>query len=94
MSRGRPKESIPEPILKYKQEFVSSEGIKSTWYWDKTKYPNGPYKVTTSYPEGYKSEEEERQLKNKKLPKTQRRYLNPETGKEVSYGRAKQLGLI
>lgn len=94
MSRGRPKESIPEPILKYKQEFVSSEGIKSTWHYDKTKYPNGPYKVETSYPKDYKSEEEVRQDKNKKLPKTKRRYLNPETGKEVSYGRAKQLGLI
>jgi hypothetical protein len=29
-----------------------------------------------------------------KLPKTKRRYINPKTGKEVAYSRAKELGII
>ena len=92
--RGRPKEEPLKIILKYKQEFVDSDGAKTTWYWDKEKHPRGPYKVTVSYPDGFEDEETKRIKQNRKLPKTQRRYLNPQTGKEVSYGRAKQLKLI
>ncbi len=53
----------------------------------------GPYKVTIDYPKDYTSLEEDRKLKNKKTPKTKRRFINPETGKEVSYQRAKALGI-
>jgi hypothetical protein len=42
------------------------------------------------YPKGTKTFEQMQEL----LPKTRRRYLNPETGKDVAYTRAKELGLV
>jgi hypothetical protein len=42
------------------------------------------------YPKGTKTFEQIQEA----LPKTKRRYLNSETGKDVAYTRAKELGLI
>ena len=42
----------------------------------------------------YTSDAEDLKLKNKKLPKTKQRFINPKNGKEVSYQRAKELGII
>ena len=36
----------------------------------------------------------EKRVQKKSLPKTKQKYLNPKTGKEVGYVRAKNLGLI
>ena len=41
------------------------------------------------YPKGTKTFEQIQEA----LPKTKRRYLNPETGKEIGWLRYKQLGL-
>jgi len=46
--------------------------------------------VDISYPSTYVSFDDEQA----ELPPTQRKYLNPNNGKWVAYGRAKQLGLI
>ena len=58
MSRGRPSEQV-EVKRKYKlvfHEFPTKPelGETSTWYFDLDKAPNGPYKVETTYPKGFK----------------------------------------
>ena len=58
MGRGRPVENI-EKKTKYNlvfHEYPSKPelGETSTWYFDDKKAPNGPYKVETTYPKGYK----------------------------------------
>lgn len=93
-TRGRPKEAEAKPVLKYKQVFTNSEGVKTIWHWDKTKFPNGPIKVETQFPQGWESETQKVEKQNKKLPKTKRKYFNPSNGKMVGYARAKSLGLI
>ena len=50
--------------------------------------------VSIHYPKNYTSDAEDLKLKNKKLPKTKQRFINPKNGKEVSYQRAKELGII
>jgi hypothetical protein len=90
--KGRPKQTEPTPLLIYKQEFINKDGVKSTWFWDKTRFANGPYKVSISYPDGWISDEDARHKRNKKLPKHKQKYLNPKTGKEISYQRYIQLG--
>jgi hypothetical protein len=61
--RGRPAESPAVVLDKFERtyyEFANEkyqhEGTKSTWYYDKSKTQNGPYKVETTYPKGYKHE--------------------------------------
>ena len=59
--RGRPAE-VPAVVLdkfertyyEFANEKYQHEGTKSTWYYDKSKTANGPYKVETTYPKGYK----------------------------------------
>ena len=58
MSRGRPSEQT-EVKTKWEQVFheVPSKpelGETTTWYYDITKYKNGPYKVETTFPKGVK----------------------------------------
>jgi hypothetical protein len=58
MNRGRPAENI-ERKTKYNlvfHEYPSKPelGETSTWYFDESKAPNGPYKVETTYPKGFK----------------------------------------
>ena len=86
MSRGRPSLEEPKARTKYTQEFVDTEGNKSTFYYDFDRYPGGLYKVEV--------DEVEIEIKNEDLPLTQRKFLNPANGKMVGYGRAKQLKLI
>jgi len=90
MSRGRP--SLEEPVrrTKYTQEFIDAEGNVYTWHYDVDKFANGPWKVDVVEAVIEESFEE----KNARLPKTQRKYFNPENQKWVGYGRAKQLKLI
>ena len=61
--RGRPAESPAVILDKFERtyyEFVNEkyqhEGTKSTWYYDKSKSQNGPYKVEITYPKGHKHE--------------------------------------
>jgi hypothetical protein len=60
MSRGRPSEEV-KIITKYTQVFNDIEsnpelGEITTFYYDKKKFKNGPYKVEVTYPKGFKSE--------------------------------------
>ena len=82
-----------EPKDYFTHTFKTKEGIVSTWYYEKDRMNLGLYKVTIDYPKNYTSLEEDRKLQNKKTPKTKRRFVNPKTGKEVSYQRAKALGI-
>jgi hypothetical protein len=82
-----------EPKDYFTRIFKTKEGIVSTWYYEKDHLNLNPFKVIIDYPKDYTSLEEDRKLSNKKIPKTKRRFINPETGKEVSYQRAKTLGI-
>lgn len=96
--RGRPKE-IPqvEAPRKFKREYIDDEGIRHVWRYnlDITEY--GPIEVELFYPNNYKpifEKLEEQQQINSKIPLKYQTFLNPKNGKQVAYGRAKQLGLI
>ncbi len=77
-----------EPRSVYELEMEEEDGIVSIWKYDKSKSLYGPYETITKYPPGYNF------YPNRKIPKTKKKYLNPKTGKEVSYARAKTLGLV
>ena len=100
--RGRPKEQPPQEVLrKYSREFTDAEGVKTIWKYDLDRFANGPVEVDIVYPKDWISYEDRakkakklaKQL-NGKVPKSKMKYLNSDTGKMVSYGRAKQLGII
>lgn len=82
-----------EPKDYFTRTYKTKDGVVSTWYYEKNKMDLGLYKVTIDYPKNYTSLEEDRKLQNKKTPKTKRRFINPKTGKEISYQRAKALGI-
>jgi len=98
IKRGRPSKIQIETAaaealatsIKFERTFNNEDGSIDVWKYDMNKNPNGPYETITSYPKGTKTFEQIQEL----LPKTKRRYLNPETGKDVAYTRAKELGLI
>lgn len=75
---------------KFERRYVGEDGSIEVWKYDVRKNSNGPYETTIEYPKGTKTFEQIQEA----LPKTKRRYLNPETGKDVAYTRAKELGLI
>jgi len=88
--RGRPVETKPEEqSTKFTREITFSDKVKQVWTYDLTKFKRGPVSVEIFYPSNYVSLDDEQ----KEFPPTQRKYLNPHTGKWVAYGRAKQLGL-
>lgn len=79
--------------LKFKDVF-EVDGIKTTWTYDLKKNPHGPMSVDIQYSRNYKSDAELIEEENKKLPKTKRKYWNPDSDSYVSYARAKQLKLV
>ena len=79
---------VLEPRSVYELEMEDEDGTVSIWKYDKKKNPNGPYQTITKYPPGHNF------YPDAKIPKTKKKYLNPKTGKEVSYARAKTLGLV
>ena len=79
---------VLEPRSVYELEMEDEDGTVSIWKYDKKKNPNGPYQTTIKYPPGHNF------YPDAKIPKTKKKYLNPKTGKEVSYARAKTLGLV
>lgn len=83
-----------EPKEYITRVYKEKTGVTHTWYFEKDKLNLGPYKVTIDYPKSYTSDTEDKKQANKKLSKTKRRFINPKNGKEVSYQRAKQLGLV
>ena len=61
--RGRPAEAPAVVLDKFERTFFEfaneqyqKEGYKTTWFYDKAKSQNGPYKVEVTYPKGYKHE--------------------------------------
>jgi hypothetical protein len=72
----------------YDLEMQNDDGTTSIWKYNKKKNPYGPYQTIVKYPVGYSF------YPDAKIPKSKQKYTNPKTGKEVSYARAKNLGLI
>jgi hypothetical protein len=86
--------------MKSKKVYQNEDGSTSIWEYDTAVRTNGPISVT-EYPAGHKAGEaitvevtEPKKTSSEKVSKTKMKYLNPATGKEVGYVRAKNLGLI
>tara|TARA_R110000868_G_scaffold82871_3_gene233818 strand:+ start:203 stop:451 length:249 start_codon:yes stop_codon:yes gene_type:complete len=68
-------------------------GIK-TIYTYQDSIVNGMQSVEIEYPKGYLDKFAKEQERADNLPKTKRLYFNPATGKDVSYARARAIGLL
>ena len=69
-------------------------GIVTTYTYAGNSIVNGILKAEFEYPKGYLDQFSKKQKRQDNLPKTKRLYLNPATGNEVSYARARALGLL
>jgi len=69
-------------------------GIITTYTYAGNSIVNGIIKAEFEYPKGYLEQFSKKQKCQDNLPKTKRLYLNPATGNEVSYARAKALKII
>ena len=69
-------------------------GIKTTYTYRKDSVVSGIEKAEFEYPKEYLEEFAKKEKYQKNLPKTKQMFLNPKTGREVSYYRAKALGLV
>jgi len=69
-------------------------GITTTYTYRGKSIATGIEKAEFDYPKGYLEQFGRDQKRVDNLPKTKRLYLNPATGREVSYSRALSLGLL
>jgi len=69
-------------------------GITTTYTYNTNSIVSGIVKAEFEYPKGYLEQFDKKQKQHDNLPKTKRLYLNPATGNEVSYARARALGLL
>ena len=69
-------------------------GIKTTYTYRGSSIVTGMEKAEFEYPKGYLEEFTKKEKTKSNLPKTKQMFLNPKTGKEVGYYRAKNLGLV
>lgn len=69
-------------------------GIVTTYTYVRDSIVSGIQSVTFEYPKGYLEAFSKKQQHQDNLPKTKRLYHNPATGKDVSYARARSLGLV
>jgi hypothetical protein len=69
-------------------------GIKTIYTYRGKSIVSGIEKAEFEYPKGYLEQFAKEQRTAINLPKTKRLYLNPITGREVSYARAKALKII
>ena len=69
-------------------------GIVTTYTYRVDSVTSGIEKAEFEYPKGYLEQFAKEQKRQDNLPKTKRLYLNPATGKEVSYARARAIGLL
>lgn len=99
--RGRPKIGREEDLPKKFTKIFKDKDLISTWKYDLDLSPNGPIEVNNEWinePEGdnilkiIKVDNSKYNIND--IPKTKRRYLNPNNGKYVGYTRAKMLGLV
>ena len=68
-------------------------GITTTYHYQDS-IVNGIKSVEIEYPKAYLDEFNKKEKRQNNLPKTKQLFLNPATGKEVGYYRAKNLGLV
>ena len=69
-------------------------GIKTTYTYRKDSVVSGIEKAEFEYPKEYLDDFAKKEKIKNNLPKTKQMFLNPATGKEVGYYRAKNLGLV
>lgn len=69
-------------------------GIKTTYTYRGSSITTGMESAEFEYPKGYLEQVSKQQKAMDSLPKTKRLYYNPATGKDVSYARARTLGLL
>ena len=69
-------------------------GIKTTYTYRGSSITSGMESAEFDYPKDYLEQFAKEEKRKTNLPKTKQMYLNPKTGREVSYFRAKTLGLI
>lgn len=69
-------------------------GIVTTYTYRTDSVVSGIEKAEFEYPKGYLEQFAKEQKRADNLPKTKRLYFNPATGKEVSYARARAIGLL
>ena len=69
-------------------------GIKTTYTYRGSSITSGIESAEFDYPKDYLEQFAKEEKRNTNLPKTKQMYLNTKTGREVSYFRAKTLGLI
>jgi len=90
--------------MKFQRHYKSEDGTSSIWHFDTEHSEYNPIMVeeldvdelpgSTIHIEKRVVTKERVVSPKKSLPKTKQKYLNPKTGKEVGYVRAKNLGLI
>lgn len=90
--------------MKFQRHYKSEDGTSSIWHFDTEHSEYNPIMVeeleggelpsSTIQVEKRVVTKERVVSPKKSLPKTKQKYLNPKTGKEVGYVRAKNLGLI
>jgi hypothetical protein len=69
-------------------------GIVTTYTYRTHSITSGIEKAEFEYPKEYLDEFNKKEKRQSSLPKTKQMFLNPKTGKEVGYYRAKNLGLV
>ena len=69
-------------------------GIVTTYTYRGTSIVSGIEKAEFEYPKEYLDDFAKKEKIKNNLPKTKQMFLNPATGKEVGYYRAKNLGLV
>lgn len=84
--------------MKFQRHYKSEDGTSSIWHFDTNHSETNPIMVEEldgdELPSSTIQIVERVARPEKSLPKTKQKYLNPKTGKEVGYVRAKNLGLI
>ena len=92
--RGRPKLIKSEEAVmlvnatKFTRVYTNEDGSMDTWYYDLDIRKSGPVSVE------YEPSQSIAKVLEDKIPKSQKKYLNPINGKMVSYCRARQLNLV
>lgn len=69
-------------------------GIKTTYTYNGNSIVSGIVRAEFEYPKEYLDSFSKKEKQQAALPKTKQMFTNPKTGKEVSYYRAKTLGLV
>lgn len=81
-------------MVNKKYEVVDEETGVRTVYTYRDNVQRGIKSVEVFYPKAYSDALDRKAEIEDTLPKTRRLYMNPATGREVTYYRAKALGLV